>query len=144
MRRCAAVKARAWSRRIPTERGRRAILNLGHTIGHGVEAAAGYGGLLHGEAVAVGLSAALWLSVQLHAGLAPAVLAARGAARSATACRSARRASTPMRCARRCAATRSGCAARHRIVLLEAPGRPVWGVEVPEADVEAAVARAPG
>ena len=78
VRRCAAVKA-AVVAEDPTERGRRAILNLGHTIGHGVEAAAGYGGLLHGEAVAVGLSAALWLSVQLH-DLDPAVLAADGGA----------------------------------------------------------------
>ena len=34
-------------------------LNLGHTLGHAVEAAAGYGGLLHGEAVAYGLRAAV-------------------------------------------------------------------------------------
>ena len=37
------------------EAGRRAILNLGHTVGHGLEAALGYGTLLHGEAVALGL-----------------------------------------------------------------------------------------
>ena len=37
-----------------TERGRRKILNFGHTIGHGVEAAAG-GRLLHGECVAIGM-----------------------------------------------------------------------------------------
>jgi shikimate kinase/3-dehydroquinate synthase len=72
VRRCAAYKARIVAED-PTERGLRAVLNLGHTVGHGVEAAAGYGGLLHGEAVAVGLSAALWLSVRL-AGLDPAVL----------------------------------------------------------------------
>lgn len=35
--------------------GRRAILNFGHTIAHAVEAALGYAGLLHGEAVAVGM-----------------------------------------------------------------------------------------
>jgi shikimate kinase / 3-dehydroquinate synthase len=41
------------------ESGRRMTLNLGHTIGHGVEAAAGYRAILHGEAVAYGLRGAL-------------------------------------------------------------------------------------
>ena len=37
----------------------RAVLNYGHTVGHALEAAAGFGdGLLHGEAVAVGMRAA--------------------------------------------------------------------------------------
>jgi shikimate kinase/3-dehydroquinate synthase len=39
--------------------GGRITLNLGHSVGHAIEAAAGYGGLLHGEAVAYGLRAAL-------------------------------------------------------------------------------------
>ena len=39
-------------------RGGRITLNLGHSVGHAVEAAAGYAGLLHGEAVAYGLRAA--------------------------------------------------------------------------------------
>jgi 3-dehydroquinate synthase len=39
------------------EQGRRAILNLGHTVAHAVEAVAGYGTWLHGEAVAIGLVA---------------------------------------------------------------------------------------
>lgn len=37
------------------EQGRRAILNLGHTFGHAIEAELGYGNWLHGEAVAVGM-----------------------------------------------------------------------------------------
>jgi 3-dehydroquinate synthase len=45
--------------------GRRHILNLGHTFGHALESATGYGRYLHGEAVAVGLSAALWLSSEM-------------------------------------------------------------------------------
>lgn len=51
--------------------GTRALLNFGHTIGHGIEAAAGYGELLHGEAVSLGLIAALRLS-EAEAGLSTA------------------------------------------------------------------------
>lgn len=50
--------------------GLRALLNFGHTVGHGIENAAGYGRYLHGEAVSLGLVAAARLSV-LKAGLAP-------------------------------------------------------------------------
>ena len=42
--------------------GLRAVLNLGHTVGHGIEAASGYGRYRHGEAIAIGLVAALRLS----------------------------------------------------------------------------------
>ncbi|MCB1236823.1 MAG: 3-dehydroquinate synthase [Verrucomicrobiae bacterium] len=44
--------------------GIRALLNFGHTIGHGIENAAGYGRLLHGEAISLGLVAAARLSVE--------------------------------------------------------------------------------
>lgn len=49
----------------PRERGDRIALNLGHTLGHAIEAAAGFGPLLHGEAVAYGLRAAARLGVHL-------------------------------------------------------------------------------
>lgn len=46
------------------ESGLRAILNLGHTFGHAIETAQGYGNWLHGEAVAVGMLLALELSAR--------------------------------------------------------------------------------
>ena len=45
------------------ESGRRAILNYGHTIGHAVEALAGYGKHIHGFAVAMGMASAAALSM---------------------------------------------------------------------------------
>ena len=64
VRRCCAAKARiveADERETATTDGR-ALLNLGHTFGHAIENAAGYGAYLHGEAVAIGLCAAADLS----------------------------------------------------------------------------------
>ncbi len=50
------------------EAGLRKTLNFGHTIGHAIEASAGYGNYFHGEAVAIGMSAAARLS-SAYAGL---------------------------------------------------------------------------
>lgn len=51
------------------EQGRRALLNLGHTFGHALEAELGYDGrLLHGEGVAIGMVMAFSLSAQLGLG----------------------------------------------------------------------------
>lgn len=45
--------------------GRRAILNYGHTFAHAIEATAGYGKLLHGEAVSIGMQMAAKLAIDL-------------------------------------------------------------------------------
>ncbi|GAA5506765.1 3-dehydroquinate synthase [Novipirellula caenicola] len=45
--------------------GRRAILNYGHTFAHAIEATAGYGKLLHGEAVAIGMQMAANMAIDL-------------------------------------------------------------------------------
>jgi 3-dehydroquinate synthase len=52
-------------RQDPREQGLRAILNYGHTVGHAIETVLGYGVITHGAAVAIGMSAAAWLSVRL-------------------------------------------------------------------------------
>ncbi len=62
--RCCAHKA-AIVARDETERGERALLNFGHTFGHALETECGYGTLLHGEAVAIGMCQAATLSAQL-------------------------------------------------------------------------------
>ena len=48
------------------ESGDRMLLNYGHTVGHALEAGAGYGTLLHGEAVAVGMQAAAHIAQRLE------------------------------------------------------------------------------
>ena len=71
----AAVKARVVAAD-ELEAGDRALLNFGHTFGHAVEREAGYGALTHGEAVAVGMRAALHLSASLRGGAAADALPA--------------------------------------------------------------------
>jgi 3-dehydroquinate synthase len=64
VRRCCEIKAEIVAED-ERERGRRALLNLGHTFGHGLEAIGGYGHWLHGEAVAIGMSMAARVSQHL-------------------------------------------------------------------------------
>ncbi len=62
--RTAALKARLVSED-ELERGPRMLLNLGHTVGHALEAATGHGPLTHGEAVVLGMRAAVAVSERL-------------------------------------------------------------------------------
>jgi len=73
--RSATLKASVVSRDEHEQTGLRAILNYGHTFGHAYENAIGYGTLLHGEAVAIGMTDAAELALRL--GRIPAELARR-------------------------------------------------------------------
>jgi shikimate kinase/3-dehydroquinate synthase len=124
VRRCAAFKS-AVCLRDPHDRGPRNQLNLGHSFAHALEVAAGFD-LPHGQAVALGLLAALRLSGQdaraVEEVLSPArVRVDRDAAwRAFTRDKKAEQGSP-------------------RLVLLEAPGRPRIGVELPAEDIRAAL-----
>ena len=63
-----AIKARVVEADEHETLGVRALLNFGHTIGHGIEAALPYGEMLHGEAISLGMRAALFIS-ERRAGL---------------------------------------------------------------------------
>ncbi len=131
VRRAAAYKT-AVCLRDPTEQGERAVLNLGHTFAHALETASGYR-LRHGDAVALGLTAALRLSEEhlgLEGGWADRVAALLKP--------------EPVRVDRDLARAalrrdKKAVAGRIRLVLLEAPGSPVVTDELPEAAVDAAL-----
>jgi 3-dehydroquinate synthase len=64
IRRNVEIKARIVEKDELEQRGVRALLNFGHTIGHGIERAADYRGLVHGEAVSLGMVAAAEISMK--------------------------------------------------------------------------------
>jgi shikimate kinase/3-dehydroquinate synthase len=126
VRRCAAFKA-AVCLRDPYERDERAQLNLGHTFAHALEAASDYG-LPHGKAVALGLLGALRLSgLDEEAGIVAEVLDPAPAAVDRDAAWAA------------LALDKKAAGGRPRLVLLDAPGKPSWGVEVDERELRAAL-----
>ncbi len=61
---CCAIKAK-YVEQDPFDKGVRMQLNYGHTFGHAIEAAAGYGAYLHGEAVAMGMALAAYVGERL-------------------------------------------------------------------------------
>ena len=65
IRRSVAIKAEIVTEDERETLGRRILLNYGHTIGHGLEAATGYGQYLHGEGVSVGMMAAAFISNEM-------------------------------------------------------------------------------
>jgi 3-dehydroquinate synthetase len=132
VRRCALFKT-AVCLRDPEDRGERTILNLGHTFGHALEAAAEFEGVSHGRAVALGLTAALELSVT-HLGLDKAVLEE---ARDVLDPKPVR--VDPGRAWAALGRDKKSQGGRPKLVLLEAPGKPVRGVELPDEDVRRAL-----
>ena len=61
-----SIKARIVEEDEKETSGVRALLNFGHTIGHGIEASLPYGAMLHGEAISLGIRAALFLSEKIN------------------------------------------------------------------------------
>jgi 3-dehydroquinate synthase len=121
------------------ERGPRAILNYGHTIGHGLEAAADYA-LPHGEAVALGMISASHLArerldndlVALHEDL----LVSAGLPIKAPPVEPDKILAAMARDKKR---RTSDDVDEHRFVLLEDVGRPVWPVPVGEEEARRAI-----
>lgn len=66
IKRCSFIKAKVVSSDEREEKGRRTILNFGHTIGHAIEAASGFSSYNHGEAVALGMLVASDLSKKIN------------------------------------------------------------------------------
>jgi 3-dehydroquinate synthetase len=122
----AAFKA-AICLRDPLDRGHRAQLNLGHTFAHALEAASGFT-LPHGQAVALGLVAALRLSgLEEETRAVEELLGPQ-----------------PVRVDREAAwaallRDKKAAGGAPRLVLLDAPGEPRVGVELEEAVVRAAL-----
>ncbi len=113
--------------------GRRQVLNLGHTVGHAIETATGYERYRHGEAVGLGLLAALRLSGQgeLRAQVRELLLA-RGLPVTL------QWAST-QEVLEAAARDKKRVGERVPFVLVEQPGRVLAGCEVPERELTAAV-----
>jgi shikimate kinase/3-dehydroquinate synthase len=113
--------------------GRRQVLNLGHTVGHAIEAATGYSRYRHGEAVAIGLLAALRLSGKdaLRDEVA-GLLSARGLPPAFEGATAAQVAELVTRDKKR----RGG---RVPFVLVQAPGEVTHGHEVGDAELLAAI-----
>ena len=140
--RCGEIK-REIVAKDPTEKGLRKILNFGHTIGHAIEShcLATDSPLLHGEAVTLGMAAALWLSVkqcgldkkvlqnyekQLPMLLSEAEINLTEADMDSSLAY--------------LALDKKNKGEKPQFVLLEAVGKPIWNVEVDAEEVRNALA----
>jgi 3-dehydroquinate synthase len=124
------------------EHGLRAILNFGHTIGHALESWSEYA-LRHGEAVALGMMAALHLSRE--AGLDPAIVTRVRAMLAALKLPVAT--TQPVDIEAVAALThgdKKAMGGARRWVLLEAIGKPVIRADVADASIHAAIAAVSG
>ena len=121
------------------EGGRRAVLNYGHTIGHGLEAAAGYE-LAHGEAISAGMVAAARLTNQRYGedrvALHEDLLKTAGLPTKVPKVTVDGVISMMGRDKKRRASDGVG---GHRFVMLEDIGRPVWDVPVSDEEVRGAI-----
>ncbi|HEX4435620.1 MAG TPA: bifunctional shikimate kinase/3-dehydroquinate synthase [Solirubrobacteraceae bacterium] len=113
--------------------GRRQVLNLGHTVGHAIETATGYARYRHGEAVGLGLLAALRLSGQ---GELRAQVAAMLEAHALPVELRGAEVDEVLAALRR---DKKRIGSEVPFVLVEAPGAVVHGRMVPDADLKAAV-----
>jgi shikimate kinase/3-dehydroquinate synthase len=119
--------------RDPYEHSVRAVLNLGHTFAHALEAGGAYGRPTHGEAVALGLVGALRISEERY-GLDPSWLeAVEQVLGPKPAPVDRERAWTALYRDKKVAG------GTPRFVLLEAPGKPVYGIELPEDEARRAL-----
>ena len=134
-----AIKARIVEADEHETRDLRALLNFGHTIGHGIEAAVPYGQMLHGEAIALGLRAALWLSerhCQLSAAASQTILKLLAHYRLPLVLPAAIPTATIME---KLSRDKKFAAGQIRFVLLDAPGSAKVSKVVTAADLTAAI-----
>jgi 3-dehydroquinate synthase len=134
-----AIKARIVEADEHETRDLRALLNFGHTIGHGIEAAVPYGQLLHGEAIALGLRAALWLSerhCQLPATASQTILKLLAHYHLPLVLPAAIPTATIME---KLSRDKKFAAGQIRFVLLDAPGKATVSTAVTAADLVAAI-----
>ena len=127
--RCAAIKADVVGAD-ETESGLRAILNYGHTIGHGLESAGGYSKLLHGEAVSIGMEAEAFLAVAMKF-VSADTMAEQSRLLTACGLPVRTRALPPRKILDAIRLDKKGVAGKSRFVLPDSIGHVQYGIEVP-------------